>query len=469
MLIWSLLIVGQQNRLMYHLHEIPESNLLNPAVPMPCGWVIGLPVISSTHFNLGNNVASFNQIFTNQGNGNYYVDFYDAESYVRRRNFASGEFHTQWLGLGLRRGDWSYYFSITEKSNFIGTIPKDLITLALHGNSAFIGKTANLKGTSAYANYYREYALSVSKRMENDIYFGARVKLLFGKLNATVKRSTMNLKTADPNYDIMADGHMVINTSMPVYTQVENGQIVDWFVEDEWTYRELLMNNRNPGLGFDFGVVYPLDERTKLSASITDLGFIYWSSYIHNYDVEGNFSFNGVNENYDANRYWDELRTSIRDSIDITTNSSPYVTYLPTKLSAGVNRQFNSTFFAGILGDLQMYRTKWVTGITVSGGVKPANNVTVVGSWSYQYNTLKNIGLGVVLGKNPVQFYLISDNINSFFWPYGTRNVNLRFGINIIPGCRKKEEEPSKNGSGIKSLEGACDWANEPGKKRRRR
>ena len=44
----------------------------------------------------------------------------------------------------------------------------------------------------------------------------------------------------------------------------------------------------------------------------------------------------------------------------------------------------------------------------------------------------------MVLGRNPVQFYLVSDNILGFLWPQSTKNLNLRFGFNMIFGCREK-------------------------------
>jgi len=75
-------------------------------------------------------------------------------------------------------------------------------------------------------------------------------------------------------------------------------------------------------------------------------------------------------------------------------------------------------------------------------------------SYTIQYRTLRNFGLGFVFGRSPVQFYIVSDNAAGFIWPLSTRNINLRFGLNINLGCNERIEQRTGHGA----LQGNCYW-----------
>ena len=52
-------------------------------------------------------------------------------------------------------------------------------------------------------------------------------------------------------------------------------------------------------------------------------------------------------------------------------------------------------------------------------------------------NSFTNLGLGISYGRNPIQLYVVTDNIFGFILPLSTKNVNLRLGINLNLGCRE--------------------------------
>ena len=59
---------GQQNNTFYLMHEVPQSNFLNPAVQIKCKWFVAIPALGSTHINISNSTFSFNELFsTNNG------------------------------------------------------------------------------------------------------------------------------------------------------------------------------------------------------------------------------------------------------------------------------------------------------------------------------------------------------------------------------------------------------------------
>ena len=56
-------------------------------------------------------------------------------------------------------------------------------------------------------------------------------------------------------------------------------------------------------------------------------------------------------------------------------------------------------------------------------------------SWLDNWGFIDKSGKEVI----PCQFYIASDNVLGMIWPQSTKNLNLRFGLNIIFGCYRKE------------------------------
>jgi hypothetical protein len=67
-------IYGQQSHTLYFLHNVPQTNMLNPAVQNECKVFVGLPLISSLHINLANSGFTMNQLLDTQAPGEYAVD-----------------------------------------------------------------------------------------------------------------------------------------------------------------------------------------------------------------------------------------------------------------------------------------------------------------------------------------------------------------------------------------------------------
>lgn len=457
-------LTGQQNRTLYNLHEVPQSSLLNPAVPLTCGWTIGVPVLASIHLNYGNNFSTFNQAMTDVGNNNYVTNFYEMEKNLHRRNYINSELHVQLLELGYLRGYWSYMFTIIDKGNVNGTIPQDMFTLALHGNTAFEGAEVSTKGTGIYQTYYREFAFSIAKDNsdETGISWGVRGKLLFGKLNVSTLQPSLALTTDGTTFNLAFDGEMRARTSLPAYYTIENNRPQELVVDESQDAMSILMNRKNPGFGMDAGIIVPLSDELRFSASVVDIGMIMWRSNLHNYKVFGNFRYQGVlNDNIDTDNYLDELQQALQDSLKMTTDTKGYSTWLAPKLLTGIHYTPSDLLAFSATADVEKLRTKWVTGINASASVEPLENMKVIVSLAHQYNTAGQVGAGVVLGKHPLQFYAISDNVLGLMWPKSARNINLRFGFNIMPGCSDKRSSSGgmkKGQKGAGRLAGTCGW-----------
>ena len=153
---------SQQNSTLFFMHSTPQANFVNPAIRNECNWIIGLPIISSVHFNYGNSAFSVNQLLKKQTGNSYVFNGNDVIGHLGNTNFLSSEFHTNLFYLGFWKNDLFITFSINEKADLLITYPRDLFAIGLQGNTQFEGQTATLNRTGFFLNYRREFAIGLA-------------------------------------------------------------------------------------------------------------------------------------------------------------------------------------------------------------------------------------------------------------------------------------------------------------------
>lgn len=428
------------------MHYLGESNFLNPAVQSECKWFIGIPILSSIHINYANSGFTYKQLISNSSDSTYSMNIYKVVNRLGKRTLIGTEFHTTLLALGYRRGDYYFAFSVIEKNKLPFTLSKDLFSLAWEGNTQFEGESASLKGTSSYAMHYREYALGVSKQNRNGNFFGIKGKLLFGKLNLAIPKSDISLYTDENTFDLTLDGEMLINISAPIIIEHADGQMTNSYYDKSVSAMQLIFNRKNWGLAFDAGFIHELNENITISGSVLDLGFIRWRSNLNNISANEYYTYQGVL--VDSGN----VLESIIDSVNFEFTNDPYTTFLPVKMYLGAEYHVNEKLEARALVSAVAYRTKFSPALTLSADYNPFGHFHLIGSYSVMYRSFTNVGLGFSLGRDPIQFYMISDNVLGIIWPLATRNINLRFGLNINLGCNIKENRPK----GRSSVQGYC-------------
>jgi hypothetical protein len=438
LVLFPLFLNAQQNHTLYQMHYLGESNFLNPAVQCECKWFIGLPLISSIHLNYANSGFSYRSLVENTGPTTASLQLDEVLNNMGRRTFIGTEIHLTILALGYKFRDYYFNFSIIEKNNIPLTFSKDIFSLAWGGNTQFEGEEASTRGTAAYATHYREYALGVSKNTGYNNFWGVKGKLLFGKLNLSSPQSNISLYTDPGTFDLTVTSDLLVNISAPVILEENNGQpnSIAVLPDENMDIYQLIFNRQNWGVAFDAGFIRQLNEKTSLSGSALDLGFIGWRSYLNNVSAEEEFSYYGVLA--DTNSFL----SSVMDSVDLDITHDSYYTMLPVKLYLGLEYAWLEKLSARAMASAVIYRTKFMPSLTLALDYNPFRNFHLVGSYSLMYRSYNNVGMGLSIGRGPVQFYAVTDNLAGMIWPLSARNLNLRFGLNINLGCRAKKERP---------------------------
>lgn len=457
---------AQQSNTMYLMHDVPQSNLLNPAVQLKCRYFIGIPALSSLHVSYTNTAFTYNDLAaTNTWN----VD--GVFNQLHRTDLFSVDLLLHPISLGYRWKSWYFTFNLAEQVHGYLTVPKDLAEVVFYGNGPFIGETAKFSSLRPGAYHLRKYSIGVSKITGPYLTAGIRGNLLFGKANLSAGRSRMQVTTDEDNFGILLDGFYTMNGAFPVtITQDADGNI-DGVEPGEFDLRQYLLNRGNPGFSIDLGAIYRYDERITLSASLLDLGFISWRRDVNNVTGEGSFQYVGdeLSEEIISTGYLRDLTDSIQDAFDVTTTRDPYTYFLPTQLFLGGSYRFRENISFGVVNRNLVYRSKIHSSLTLSAQADLLDRITAILSWSYLNNSIKNVGFGLAYHGKGFQFHAVTDNLLGFFYPFNTRSLNIRAGFNLMLGCpRGRKEQLKEAPPGLLPTGGYCPYPEKPAKKRKR-
>lgn len=344
-----------------------------------------------------------------------------------------------------------YAFGINEKVNSTFYYPSDFFGMLLRGNASYLGDTLDL-GIGYRAMHYREYAFNYMKKLKRwDL--GVRVKLLTGFETLDIKSradSTYIVTNDAPPYDLHASYAYGVNMAghSRIQSLIDGGDVQDAFLNTSY-----FLDFSNLGLGFDFGAVYHIDKKLKLSMSVIDIGSIEWKSDdVENISLVGEYAFDGVDvfgvytseegvSDIDAitNNLIDSMR--LNESQTYTTNN--FTTNLTPKHYASLNYNLIDSFMLGLVwyGEYyQGYRPSFSIGLNKQ--VWKYMNLGL--NYSIKNRSYANMGASFVLNLGGIQFFALSDNVYSILDYKSVKNINIRWGLNarfriIKPRFRPKE------------------------------
>ncbi len=470
-------LFAQQDNTLYFMNKIPQANLANPANGCDCKvnvWGLLIPVFGQLpppiSFNIGNTGFSLKKLFThgklNRWDDTVLVDTRDSLipdfnylfGAMRKVNYITSDIQIHLLGAGYKMNDWYFNLGITEKINISMGYPKDLLGLIWKGNGAYISAPADLSGLGLNITHYREYMAGASRKINDKLTVGAHLKGLFGKFNLNTRKSVMKLYTDPASFDLRLQTDMEYNMNLPdsILLDFNNGNgVIDSLSADATTgkldAKKYILNKKNFGMGIDLGGVYKLNKKIELSASIIDLGFITWKSNPYTFSQKGDFTYSGVNfppfmnNNYKSDSVTNAFVDSVYKTFLINFNKKAYNTSLNTKFYIGGTYALNEKVNFGLLTRTELYQHALHLSVSLSANT----NFTKWFSGSLTYSMINryymNIGVGLAVKAAFMQFYIVSDNIYGIrpekstgaYLPYSSRDINFRFGCNLIFGCPK--------------------------------
>ena len=317
----------------------------------------------------------------------------------------------------------------------------------------------NFKNLTVNANSAAEIALGHSRRINDRLEVGAKVKFLLGIGSAYAKINDMNVTLSDTKWAITADGelNMAAGSGLRVPTKQEAGSEYDnpeQASEIEWgdiDYDSFGLSGF--GLGFDLGATYQLLPDLKLSAAVRDLGFMNWSNNIKGATPGKTWTFDGFDNialdsdqpGYEDNKIgeqFDNMWDDMQDMINFhkTEEKSSRTAALAATIHLGA--EYNMPFYRNLTGGFLFTQHingpfSWTEG-RFSANVKPVKWFDA--SVNYGASTYGS-SFGWMLNFHPrgFNFFLGSDHMifnvtKSPSLPVGKASVAFNMGINFTFG-----------------------------------
>ncbi len=441
---------SQHSQTLYYMDRLPQITTMNPASQPECGFYLMFPGISGVNFNAGNNTLNYNDVIYNSPTSDSLITFLhptaDIDDFLNKlktNNDIFADLSTGIFGMGFRTGDSYVSFNILQKSEFRMSYPKDLAVLALKGNGGdeFLGNTANFGDFSIFSNNYLEFSLGYSHQLYHNLTIGLKAKYLSGLAFLKSKNFNAGLYTSPSGDSLSLTTDILLQGTGPMTITTDSSGFIDNVEEPESFAPGDAF--KNPGFAIDIGGTYKLNDQFSFSAAIVDLGFINYKSYTHNYSINGQFSFTGVDvgSEFDDENDSDpmtELEDSLKESVQMDYSQEGFMHFLGPKVYLGGRYHVGERLDFGFLSGTRFYAGDIQQTFTLSANTRPIRGLSLSLSYSTMNGTYNNLGAGLALRLLPFQFYVMSDNLSMGMWPGKTQSFNVRFGMNFVMGCNKK-------------------------------
>ena len=277
---------GQQDLTIYYMDNVPQRLYQNPAFKPNSKVNIGLPVISSIYMNHMNTTLTPRNLFNTDG-ANPVLQTQSFKEKIKKNNYLGLSTKIDLLSFGFKVGKNYFSFNATENVFFRMNLPKGMLLLPLTGNANFEEHNGELsfKNFGVDFNHYREYGFGWQRDWNDKLSVGAKVKYLYGMENIHTKESNYTWKTDPDTWDWTITGNMDIRSSgfPTTFVRDSNGNLKAEDVTSDLDNNDIagyLFKRKNKGLGIDLGGDYKFNDKLSFNASVIDLGFINWKSYI---------------------------------------------------------------------------------------------------------------------------------------------------------------------------------------------
>jgi hypothetical protein len=442
---------GQNELTFPHLENVLQSSYINPAHVPEHKISIGLPVLSSFHVSATNTSFGFNEFVDRNSENQPYLNWTKMLGKLRKENYLYNSVMFDLFSIRVKVRHYYWSFNITEKVISRFSYPKDLMTLALKGNEAFLGSEVNLRNMGLNITHSREFGVGGVKQFSR-VIVGLRIKYIQGLANAYCKPNNLGLTTDADYYGMTATANASFNTAgIPDNLNKLDGGFA----------KSYLSNTKNWGAGMDLGLTYKLSHRFVLSAAVNNIGFINWKSDVKNYNIVGGTTFKGADLGKDllthvgdttdfmqqeGTKYLDSLKNSFHYSETRNAYKTGLIPqfYFTAKYLLGARTQAIGSVY---LEKYIVLRPAFTLGLYHEFG----RTLNAIVTYSVQYGKFDNVGLGIVIKPPllPIQIYFAGDNLlntytiinNAYVAPLDARNFNLRFGINLVFGSVKSPDK----------------------------
>jgi hypothetical protein len=448
---------GQTSRVMYFM-DLPQARFHNPALRPSDSLYIGIPVLTGVGLSINNNFIGFSDLIM-KGRSDSLITFlhpdYDKEKFLsklRKHNSIDADLIVQLLGFGITLGRGYLFLDINERLGMTTSLPRDLLLIAIRGNSGFAGKYTDLSSLDGDFDYYHEAGIGYSREIIPGLRGGIRAKFLFGIATFSLDNRNLGITIfPDFSHEIVSD--FVLNSHGPLAVLRDGEDIENFEFSRDAMVQSIMMKNMNPGAGMDLGLTYDISKELQLSAAVTDIGFIRWRKRVTNVGIANSVQITGVNVSdvlrgeQSFSDALGQVLDTLQNSVSFISGTDPFSTFLPIRLNLGGSYMIRPDLSIGLLSHSRFIGGRLRQSVTLSGNYYIHDKLSASLGYTIANNRFDNIGAGLAYRAGVFQFYAASDRIpvvwnritandgdTSFLIPNNWNTIDIRIGMNLVFG-----------------------------------
>ena len=453
----ALSLSAQSDLILYNFNAIPQSLHTNPAYPQQTKLWIGLPVMSGVNVDYHNSGFAPIDLLERGSNASENID--NIINSLDGNSQLTVNQRIDLLGVGFKVGNGFFSLGATQNVEYRMQYPVDLLKFVNYGNGEYGGEPIDI-GAFDFETLVRTniYAGLQLKFLDDKLSVGTRVKYMIGQQNAHFERLNVTIENPDP-HQMNISSDILVKTAGT--SALFDGGSVDAM--------KLALPN-NTGIGFDFGFDYKITDRLSVNASILDLGSINWTDNTRDYVSQGEFVYDGIDQDLfgdeDPNKNeesggFEEVIDSLEAAFQFQeVDGGSFKRTLLKQFYAGVNYKLTPKQTVGFLYHNRMWTGKMYHDFSVNYQARVSRMFQFIASYSVINGTYNNIGAGFDLKLGPLQIYLLSDNVLGALMYENLQSSSLRVGVNftfygkkdkglespvdVIPAATPEEEDTTE-------------------------
>ncbi|MBO5831428.1 MAG: hypothetical protein J6R01_07480 [Alistipes sp.] len=391
-----------QLRTSYFMEGTYFRTELNPVL-VPTRGYLALPGVSGVGVNLSSDFLSVEKLYreTNSGWQSIFSDkvtAQDAFANFADQTYLNANVSANILGIGwnTKGGNGFWSLGLNSRTTLFGDFEKGMFEGLKSGSKSGLNSTFDLTS-------YVEAYLGSSFKLGKNVSFGFRVKALFGaaRIDGTITNATRAGQAGTLTSNVNVAGMMVKPDG--------KGANILYDLNDPV---QILSSATNMGIAGDLGLeIRLLKNHIKLSAGITDLGFINWSSeHIKRgqMDVVFNMDQSSLEESYQfgspSHPTFSDMKANQQSSglaqkqtLNYSVNAGLELNFLRNHVALGVmsHTQFvaNKPRYTELTASLNLRLTNWFS-VTGSHTFENGNQPGVFGAAINFHPRVLNIFVG---------------------------------------------------------------------------
>ena len=433
-------VLAQNEGFLFMLPDNYQAQILNPSYFNNEGTILALPGFAGLSLSNDANFRITDLVYTkSSGQTVYDLGRFSEKSRPINRNTIHLSLPLLYLGIPVRDGMISFY--LQERANISVRFPGNSITWLDNGNLPEEYRNFQSGDIRSRMLGYHELALGYARRVNDKFHFGIRGKLLFGELFVLLNNWNFGLETAMDGNEVLLASRGSGLASIPYSVLLDsNGK-----------YQNIEVNNilpnylsvRNPGFAFDGGITVEISEKKRFSASVKDLGLIYfndngWNFYQNDAHVfRGIDISNSVNSKLGTDGYIFPfyLMTNVKDTLKNVYKpifkSRNFFRGPSPQIFLHYQNKYNESFTYGFTNRTVLQKTYLLN--TLSFNVlKQTENLSFIGDLSLHGLSSLTVGSGLQWNMPFAQLFVFTDNLLAIYHPAAQKSYAITFGLNFL-------------------------------------